>query len=153
MIFPYEKLVYITNMAFEPLIATLSQKVILIESSSHNNKEKVFTLRFRTRRNKLSILKTRMILIRHQAKTKAKFIIRFPNLALLFLLIWFGFIGRICYGILKHVFLNQNEFNPAMYIPFILFSVGYILLVLGFKSESRKLKKLLQETTEQDDII
>ena len=142
---PYERLFYKTNLPPKELIEALSKKALLVENSYSNESDKSFIVKFPKGKRKFSMLQTRIILKDRPDKLEAKITIQFPTIVLLFLSIWFGFMGWICFMILKKYLTNTLAFNPAMYLPFFLFFGGYLLLLIGFKTESAKHKRIIAE--------
>jgi len=66
-----------------------------------------------------------------------------------FMSIWLGGVGIACIFFLASIFNNQ-EFEPAILIPFGMFIFGYVLLTGSFKYESIKSKKFLAELFEAE---
>ena len=70
---------------------------------------------------------------------------------IVFLCIWCGGVGLACIAFLTQVF-NHSGFNPVALIPFGMLIFVYALTMGGFKFESRKSKKDLQNIFEADIV-
>jgi hypothetical protein len=70
---------------------------------------------------------------------------------IVFLCIWCGGVGLGCIAFLIQAF-GSSEFNPATLIPFGMLIFVYLLTMGGFKFESNKSKKDLQNIFEADII-
>jgi hypothetical protein len=69
-------------------------------------------------------------------------------LVILFMCVWFGFVGLFCFGIFLMALLQFNKialstFQPSTLIPYAMFIFGWCLCYFGFKAESKKSKDFL----------
>jgi hypothetical protein len=80
-----------------------------------------------------------------------------PNMIVLaFISLWLGTVGLICitilFGVLfKSKFIAKDTPLIALFMPFLMFATVYLMTYFGFKVESKKSKKFLDEILENID--
>lgn len=153
MILLNEKMRYDTRASLEDLIEKLSKRLLVIDVSDENDEVKQYLLKIPVRRNRFSLLRTKMKLKRNGSKFMAEVKIRFPGIVIIFLLVFFGFIGLINILMIKSWFSGVLQFKQEMYVPIIMFFGGYALLAIGFKHEARKCTRILEEVFESEDHL
>ena len=75
---------------------------------------------------------------------------------LIFISLWLGIVGLICFGIILVGLIQfkqvlQNGFSPMILIPFGFFLFGFLLINLAFKAESKKSKEFLDRLFEAQE--
>ena len=88
-------------------------------------------------------------------KTEIKIKMKPSVFTLIFMAVWLGTVGIACIVILVAAILTlpdifQQNFSPAILIPFGLFIFGYLLVTLGFKYESSTSKEFLKTLFEAE---
>lgn len=69
---------------------------------------------------------------------------------LVFIYSWIGVVGLVCVGILAAGLIQfrqvmQNGFSPLLLVPFGLFLLGCVLIIIPFRMESKKSKKFFDQ--------
>ncbi len=78
--------------------------------------------------------------------------------ALIFMGFWLGIVGIICLAMAIEAFRQWEQLlahgvSPVSLIPFGMFVFGYLLLLLAYKTESRKSKAFLMQLLEAEEQI
>ncbi|MBZ5857738.1 hypothetical protein [Flavihumibacter profundi] len=86
-------------------------------------------------------------------KTQIRIKMRPSIVIIVFMSLWLGLVGLICLfiligGLLQAKQITQNGFSFGLLIPFIMFLFGWLLILFGFKSESKKSKEFLSTLLE-----
>jgi hypothetical protein len=89
-------------------------------------------------------------LITYSNQTEVKVKMRLNTFVLVFITFWLGTVGLVCLGeiitgLLRFKQILFTGFSPALIMPFIMFTFGYLLVILAFKAESKKSMKFLEE--------
>lgn len=94
------------------------------------------------------------------SKTHVRIRMEMPGAVKAFMLLWLGSISIVCIAFIflgiKYFRYNLDKgFTVTMFIPFFMLIAGFIIMNYGFKPESKKAKKLLEnlfEATESTPI-
>lgn len=76
--------------------------------------------------------------------TQIKVKMRMYIIAYIFMTIWFGGVGFGLITLLKSC-IDENKFEPAIFVPLGMLLAGYLMMIVSFKFESRKSKNDLEE--------
>lgn len=87
-------------------------------------------------------------IIPHQNHVEIKIKMKPIKIVIIFMSLWLGLVGLFCIvilamGIVQFQQIIRNGFSPFALIPFILFLLGYSMLMFAFKFEARRSKYFL----------
>ncbi|WP_281631682.1 hypothetical protein [Flavobacterium luteolum] len=157
---PFEELWYHSSLSKEDLFLHLQNEIEPEKSfgfgmNRHNYSKpyigRIFNERFEIKRainyrnSFLPTIKGEVHNAISGSKIKIKMTI--PEFAKVFMILWLGIVSIACIGVSINLIINgiDSETEPAVLIPFVMLIIGAAMVSAGFKTESKKSKKDLEE--------
>lgn len=160
---PFENLTYKSRLTEAEIINRLTNVVqpertllsLFTSSSSKPYEGKIsgqaFVIkRIITRRNSF-LPSVKGIILKDFSGTTIEVKMRLAIPVIIFLFVWCGIVGLFSIFLLSDIVSNA-EFDPVAIVLLGMLLFVYAIVMLGFKSESRKTKKFLQEIFDADII-